>query len=36
VYSFAPGDFGAPTDLILDEQGNLYGGDGGVVYKLTP
>jgi uncharacterized repeat protein (TIGR03803 family) len=36
VYSFAPGDFGAPADLILDGRGNLYGGDGGVVYKLTP
>jgi len=36
VYSFTYGDFGAPTDLILDEQGNLYGSDGAVLYKLTP
>jgi uncharacterized repeat protein (TIGR03803 family) len=36
LYSFAPGDFGAPTDLILDEQGNLYGSSGSAVFKLTP
>jgi uncharacterized repeat protein (TIGR03803 family) len=36
VYSFTAGDFGAPTDLILDAQGDLYGGDGGVLFKLTP
>jgi len=36
VYSFTYGDFGAPTDLILDQQGNLYGSDGAVLYKLTP